>query len=408
MDQDPTTVNQETAPVADHEVDSNYTKRDIKIPREKKRTGLIVSIIVAVLVVVLGGLALWFCLWYSNPEQVAYDAMQNLFKAENVGLEGGFVITNPSQDDALQTIFFEFDSAANRLPASASAKVTFIFNPEVVEGDPRVSIEVKNIIMQDGVLYLQFAGLMDSINSLELDEDTRAEMEVYLQTLEVIDNEWWRISLPELLETMEVPEEQSNAVTEVYGCAVQAMNGDMSGEMATIYKQNRFIKVETSKRLEPEEDSGASEIAAGHKAYELTLDKAKLADFVNQLPETETAQEFFACYNRVAEKYGGETIDSDDIDEIDADDVDWPESDNVRVFLEISQWGHQLRSAHVYAYDDDGESVGSGAVLFKYDAVTVSAPESYRPITELFEELAEMFVQLFSMSVEGNGEISWD
>ena len=78
MDQDPTTENQETTAVAVHEVDSNYTKHDIKLPHEGKRTGLVIGIIVAVLVLIFGGTTLWFCLWYSNSDQVAYDAMNNL------------------------------------------------------------------------------------------------------------------------------------------------------------------------------------------------------------------------------------------------------------------------------------------------------------------------------------------
>lgn len=189
MDQDPTTVNQEPTEVVAHEVDSNYAKHDIKIPREKKRTGLIIGIVVAVLAVILGGLALWFCLWYSNPDQVAYDAMNNLLRAENVGFEGGFTILNPDEDDALKMIIISFDSASSGLPNAASAKVQFIFNPDYVEGDPRVLIEVKNIVMRDGVIYLQIGGIMDSINSVEIDDDERESMEVFLSTLEVIDNE---------------------------------------------------------------------------------------------------------------------------------------------------------------------------------------------------------------------------
>ncbi len=404
MDQDPTTVNQEPTEVVAHEVDSNYTKHDIKIPREKKRTGLIIGIVVAVLMVILGSLALWFCLWYSNPDQVAYDAMNNLLKAENVGLEGGFTILNPDEDDALKMVIISFDSASNSLPNATSAKVQFIFNPDYVEGDPHVLIEVKNVVMRDGVIYLQIGGIMDSINSVEMDDGERESMAVFLNTLEVIDNEWWQISIPDLIETMELPAQQSDAMTEVYSCAVQAMNSDVSGEISAIYKQNRFIEVKSSKQLAPSNESAASELASGHKAYELTMNKAKLASFVNELPETAVAEEFFACYNKAAKQYGGETIDAKDIDEIDEDDVTWPDAEDLRVFLEISQWSHQLRSAHIFAYND-GQDVGGGTVMFKYDQVEVTPPESYRPITELFDELAEMFSQLFMMPAENYEEV---
>lgn len=406
MEQNPTTVNQEaTEETVAHEVDSNYTKRDIKIPHEKKHTGLIVGIILAVLVAVCGGLALWFFCWYSNPDQVAYDAVNNLIKAENVSLEGGFTIINPDEDSTLKMVLISFDSASSHLPSSTSAKIQFIFNQDQVEGDPRVLIEAKNVVMRDGVVYLQIGGIMESINSLGIDDDSRESIEVFLNTLEVIDNEWWQISIPDLIDVMELPETQSDAVTGVYQCAVQAMNRDDSGDIATIYKQNQFIEIKSSKQLAPDAEAASSEVASGHKAYELTLNKAKLASFVNRMPETNAAKEFFACYNGVAQKYGGETIDISDIEEISEDDIEWPDAKNLKIFLEISQWDHRLRSVYVFAYGDDGQDVGGGSVMFKYDNVAVTPPDSYRPITELFDELAEIFSQFFAVPAEDYEEM---
>lgn len=408
MDQDPTTVNQETAPKATHEVDSNYTKHDIKIPSEKKRTGLIIGIVVAVLLILCGGLILWFYLWYSNPDQVAYDAMTHLIEAENVGIEGGITIMNPDEDSALKMLSIAFDTASNNLPNSTAAKIMFIFDADKVEGDPQILIEVKNIVMRDGVIYLQIGGIIDSINSLEIDDDTRASMEYFLSTLEVIDNEWWQISIPDLLETMELPAQQNDALTGMYRCAMQAVSSDMSGEIATIYKQNQFVEIKSSKQLAPDNEDVVATLEAGHKAYELTINKDKMASFVNRLPETQTATDFFACYNDVAKQYGGERLSASDFDEISAEDVEWPDSEQLRVFLEISQFEHRLRSAHVFTYDDDGRSTGGGTLMFKYDAVTVNPPESYRPITELFDELSEMFSQMFMVPVEENEEELWD
>lgn len=408
MDQDPTTVNQETTPKVTHEVDSNYTKHDIKIPSEKKRTGLIIGIVVAVLLVLCGGLILWFYLWYSNPDQVAYDAMTHLIEAENVGIEGGISIINPDEDSALKMVSIAFDASSNNLPSSTAAKVMFIFDADKVEGDPQILIEVKNIVMRDGVIYLQIGGIMDSINSLEIDDDTHASMEYFLNTLEVIDNEWWQISIPDLLETMELPAQQNDALTGMYRCAMQAINSDMSGEIATIYKQNQFVEIKSSKQLAPDAEDVVDALEAGHKAYELTINKDKMASFVNRLPETQTANDFFACYNDVAKQYGGERLSANDFDEISAEDVEWPDSEHLRVFLEISQFEHRLRSVHIFTYDDDGQTTGGGIVVFKYDTVTVNPPESYRPITELFDELSEMFSQMFMVSIEENEEELWD
>lgn len=63
---------------------------------------------------------------------------------------------------------------------------------------------------------------------------------------------------------------------------------------------------------------------------------------------------------------------------------------------------------NIFTYDDDGQTTGGGIVVFKYDAVTVNPPESYRPITELFDELSEMFSQMFMVPIEENEEELWD
>ena len=58
----------------------------------------------------------------------------------------------------------------------------------------------------------------------------------------------------------------------------------------------------------------------------------------------------------------------------------------------------------MYSYDD-GEDIGGGMILFKYDQVEVTAPESYRPITDLFDELAEIFSQVFMVPAESYEEM---
>lgn len=396
MDQDYQETDQELQesaaldePVA-HEVDSNYAVRDIKLAPEKKRKGLIIGAVAAAIVVVLGGLAAWFLIWYNNPTQVAFDAMNQLFQAQNVGLEGELVFNNPDPDSTLQSVNITFDSASKNLPSSSSAQVSLVFNPSVVQGDPQVSVTAQNVIMKDGIIYLQIAGLVDSINSLPLDDDARASMELFISALELIDNEWWQISLTDLADIIKLTEEQTNYATESYACALQLANADRADELSAIYKQNQFVKVKSSPSLAPDTET-APELSAGHKAYLLTLDKSQLAGFINALPDAASTQEFIACHNGVAQKYGATEIDASDIAEVDESDIDWPGTDRLQVYLEISQWGHQLRSAQIFTYDDEGTYTGGGVVKFKYDAVAVNPPESYRPISELFEELFEIF-----------------
>lgn len=396
MGEDPTTVNQETTTPVVHEVDSSYAKHDIKIPREKKgRVGLIIGIIVGLLVLIGGGIALWFFAWYNNPEQVAYDAMMNFFQAENVGFEGGFSFFFDNQDGAeespIKGVIFSFDNAANSLPNATSAKVSFVFNPDVVTGEPVVNIGIQNVFLRDGDLYLQVSGLVDSIKTIEVDEDEREAMEMYLSMIELVDNEWWRISLPELLEEMQVPSSQADALTDGYHCVLDTLSQNASDEMAQIYKQHRFVKVTPTKHLGTEAEY--TDLASGYKAYELSLDKEELAAYINALAEGERVEKFYGCVNRALQASGSEAqLSIEDIPEIAASDIEW--SDQNKIYLEISQFGHQLRRAVPYFYDDDDEYIGGGTILFKYDPVTVTAPDSYRPITDLFTEITEFISQM--------------
>lgn len=410
MGEDPTTVNQETTTQVVHEVDSSYAQHDIKIPREKKgRIGLIIGIIIGLLVLIGGGIAIWFFAWYNNPEQVAYDAMMHFFQAENVGFEGGLTfffddkgqpigVPDPSDGEyyysetsPIKSVIISFDNASSTLPNAASAKITFLFNPEVVTGNPRVNIAIQNVFLRNGDLYLQISGLVDSIKTIEVDEDERKAMEIYLNMIELIDNEWWRISIPELLEEMQVPSEQADTLTSAYRCVIDAISQNNSDELAQIYKQHRFVKVTPTKQLGTE--SEYAELAAGHKAYELSLDKEELAEYLNRVMETERTTEIYGCINQALTAYGSDhQFSVDDVPEISASDIEW--SDQNKIYLEISQFGHQLRSATPYFYDDDGNYIGSGTILFKYDPVTVTAPDNYRPITDLFTELADFVGQM--------------
>lgn len=407
MDEDPTTVNQEATTQVVHEVDSSYAKHDIKIPREKKgRVGLIIGIVAGLLVLIGGGIALWFFAWYNNPEQVAYDAMMNFFQAENVGFEGGFSFFFDTQgqetytdegdyyyvaESPIKGVIVSFDNASNSLPNATSAKVTFVFNPDAVTGDPQVNIGIQNVFLRNGDLYLQISGLVDSIKTIEVEEDEREALEMYLSMIEIVDNEWWRISLPELLEETQVPSSQADALTSAYSCAIDALSQNASDEMAQIYKQHRFVKVTPTKHLGTETEY--AELAAGYKAYELSLDKEELAAYINSLAESERVDEFYSCVNRALQVYGSDNrLSIEDIPEVSASDIEW--SDQNKVYLEISQFGHQLRSAVPYFYDDDGGYIGGGTILFKYDPVTVTAPDDYRPITDLFTELTEFVSQL--------------
>ncbi len=110
-------------------------------------------------------------------------------------------------------------------------------------------MQVSTVFMRDGVIYIQFSDLVESIEKLKLDQDTKDALSLYLDTIEVIDNEWWQISIPDIIDSLELESMQSNSIKEVYSCVVEAMDSDISGEMARFYGANKFCKLNKSIRM---------------------------------------------------------------------------------------------------------------------------------------------------------------
>lgn len=371
------------------------TKTSSKKPKTSHRGAKVAVIIVAVLVLALGGLATWFFAFYNNPEKVAFDAMNHLFSADNVGLEGGFTLwvsEDEKENSPISMVLLSFDSASNHLPTSNTATLSIYFNPEKVQGEPEVTLKLNNVVMQNGVLYFQIGGLMDSLESFSLSSDEWSAVEHFIPLLETIDNEWWQIDVNQIISELEIPASQKNTATQVYSCVVEAMNRNNSAEMAKLYEQHRFINVTPSKGLAPEGKGVSAELASWHNAYEVSIDRTALADYINAIPETATANEFYACFNAVENDSASVplSIDASDFDEISASDINLP--DDLKIFMEVSTFGHQLRSVYAYQFTDDYDL--SGSVAMKYQDVSVSAPTEYRPVTDLIEEFIELLEEM--------------
>lgn len=372
--------------------ESRHIDHDIDLAgsgKQKSRTGLMIGVIAGVLALVLGGLAIWFFAFYSNPEKVAFDAIENLITAENVTMNGSIaILPEATAESSFSSIILNIDSSSKTLPNSTTATLLITPNDDAEDAEA-IQIQLSTVYLADGVAYIQISGLMDAMDELGLDTATSSELSAIFDTLERIDNEWWQISVPNLISEMELEDDEAAGLNAIYACAVDAMNSDASGEIASLYKANKFVQVEAVKSII---DSAGNETLpnSGYKYYEVSLDSERLANFVNALPNTTVADTFYDCYNTAVEEYNiYEPIDASDISEASADDFELP--DDLHIYLEISRFGHKLRS--IAAEQQDGDVTISGSVLFQYEAGEVIEPEDYRSITELFDELTELFSQ---------------
>lgn len=402
------TQSTKTTPAAAHEVDSKYAERDIKLRKDSGdpcRMFKILIIILSVVLLLLGGFAIWYFAYYNQPEKVAFDAVENLLESDQLALQGGFTIVpkDLDDDDILKMILVSFDTSDKGLPNTSSAKLQLVFDANKVNLEHRLLLQAKNIIMQDGVIYLQISGLTESFQALaelessEYDADAASyelpdEVE---ELLEKIDDEWWQISVNDIVAEMGVDDTQSSAIKDMYACVVDYMDSDLSNDYAKLYRDNRFVKVEPTKYLEPDDLAGHdlvghSAIEKGHNVYTISVDKEKLANFLNEAPKTPAMRDFVSCYNQAGAKIGADPLDWEGAKPTTADDIGWPE--DLRVAVEISRLGHKLRSFAVY-YDNENIDL-TGSALVEYQSHATTAPESYRPISELTEEIMNLVMAI--------------
>lgn len=370
-------------PQVSRPVDSHHIEHDLRLPgdKAKRRTQMIIAAIIGVLVLILGGLAIWFFAFYNNPEKVMLDGVNNIFRAPNISLNGGGSMTlREGNDDTVQMVILNLTSSSSKLPNATDVSLLI-----TLANEQSINLQLGTVQMTDGAIYLKVSGIMDSVRSMGLEADAEGEMEELFSALETIDGEWWRISVRDVLEDMSGSREVADLYGSLYDCVLEAGTRDNSKTLVELYKQNKFIKVTPVKKIASGDGYTDYTAQAWHNLYEITIDKNALAEFINTIPDTAMAEEMYTCYNNAMAQYnpGADEISASDFDEISASDIDIPEE--LHLYAEVSQFGHKIRS--IWAYADSDEWQNSFAVTLGYQEATVSAPSEYRDITELFEIL---------------------
>lgn len=404
---------------------------------KKKRTGLI-ALLILLFVLILGGVgvAVWYFCFYNNPENIAFDAVNQFLQQKDLTITGTINYDWSSESGESRKAQLSLDGSRSGIAGNSDLKFNYSQDLKV-DGKRDIELDLGSVAMSDGVLYFRIGNLIETIDQFfdETEEapDTIEEQLVWqaiYQLLEIIDGEWWQISIPDILDMINESGDYDNEVAatrKFYNCMLDAAKQDVGGELAKIYRENRFlIAVEV-----PQSADGKRKPASGNNLYEIEFDYEKMASFMNALPKSDTANRFYTCYNtyideveEFAEDNLGEApehISADDAEEITADELsNSRNSDVTKYYLEIAQWGHQLKGVYIQSsitetpecpiYDnlddlappiacDQAPSITIVSIInlnFAYDSVTVIAPEKYRPVTDLAEEIVNTVIQVMS------------
>ncbi len=400
----------ESEPAAKTASASAAEKKSLKASR-------IVAIIVAILLVfALVGTALWYFFYYNHPDKIAYDAVSKLFTAENVGTKGEIILTpTPDESDsAINRIALRLDTPTNHLPATGT--LNFAVDQK---DDPDFDFDLEYVQLEDGVLYLKVDGIMAAIEAAGLDEDAQDDLTTTLELVDDIDGEWWEIAVVDLMKSLDMDRSTAEMADAVYTCAVDLAKGEGLNELGAIYDQHRFLTLEKVKSVNTDGHWYTHDADFGHMLYRASLNKRALADFINQLPETDSAETFADCYNTAVKDYykdrgfdsrryyESSLLDLDEIDEISAYDLDLPEE--LKFYLEISNWDHKLQR-FILTHTIEDEINLSADLTFDYRKATVNPPSSYKPITDLVDDdhLEEAYYEIWEVQTSAQSDDAFE
>lgn len=374
--------------------------------KKKSKVGLIVAIVLIVIMLLsIAGVVIWYFVYYNNPEVVAFDAVNHALSAENVGVNGQIFYEIDSESAAdIKGFTLDFTTVSNKIPNSIDATLQVHRRD-----DPDLTFSLGLVQMEDGLIYLRVEGIMDAIDAAELDSNLKKEISTALDLAEEIDGEWWEIAVADVTKALDADRDSAKLVDELHTCVIDAVKSDWPGELAASYQKHRFITVEKVSGVDTDGHWFTYQPSFGNSLYQISLNKRELASFLNELPEGQTTNNYVDCYNEAMKTYmksqgytsryrSSYLIDTDDIDELSAYDIDLP--DDMHFYFEISDFGHHLNRFLTEYSSDEEYSAGrfSANLAFDYRKVVVSAPASYKPLTDLIDDdrIEDAFYELYT------------
>lgn len=371
-------------------------------PEPKKRTNLIVGLIILAVFIIFGAAFLaWYCLVYSHPEKVVSDAMQQLLSTRQLTAKGDLIASDSSEKDQAFN-FAAFTSNVN--DANAHMIVKLKSSQLLDDQSDEFEIELGVIKLANGELYLQIAQLADVFDQYLEDNDAEVEDfgalgQILYAVVSTVDGEWWEVTLPEVLDAFGVDAELAQPLDDLYSCVMQASGEDYTGEVLKAYQDVPFLQVSDGTRS-IKDDGGhfESEAPSGQKFYPVTIDYDQLANFLNALSEGKMATSIEGCYHEYSEN--NDRLDdvfeteplTEDNEPLTADDLREILPEQLKIYLVISDWSHRLEWIN-FEFSEDDQLIGA-SISFDYQAPTIAAPELYRPATDFAEELEQVFQQI--------------
>ncbi len=366
------------------------TAAPVEVAPKKKKTGLIVGLIIGLIALIGGAVAAVLVLFVFNKSADAVPAaVTKVLSGEikNFAING--VLTANGEDSIVSGLSVNLDAKLD--VASMTNSVTA--NVDATIGEMNLDFTFDERQVADGDIYIKVSGLADSVTSMltsalsqsgidcdEADCDTLVEQMIsgsevsQLALIDAIEGEWLHA------DSSDFSRIGSNITNNETQCLVNAIAGasNYDKNVAEIYKQNPFVTYSTEN------------IAIAKKKdaiYKLGLDYAKMAGFVNAMQNSALANDLLAC--------SGATATKKDVTESDIQQIF---SNFPTVYAEIDNNNNFTR---LYFTIDQIGLTADLAISYP-DSVTVEEPSSY---LEMSDYLTELMQSLGGLSSYGGFEV---
>ncbi|MCR5699994.1 MAG: hypothetical protein K6G49_00990 [Candidatus Saccharibacteria bacterium] len=372
--------------------------------KKKRKKGPLLAIICVLVALLIGGGAFAAAYFINNqPANILASAFNNLLNAKQTEVSGSINLAlQNSEEFGVESISLNFDDKYSGL----SNNTTATLNVNFADGTSAPAIDFGEVMLNDGVLYLEASGLSDFYDGAFRDnlkatlmnqflpgDQTIAPVDPAIETatsqavdeileqigkiISSIDGQWIEISIDDILDSemlATIPADTRNNISGTYKCTANVLSqpANYSGEFSELYSQNPFINM----------------TAGADSFYNISFDAAKFANYLNAAPSTKLAKDLATCYG---------TNIADDSVAISAENIEAA----LGYFPQFSAkfdgfFDHHLTELKITGQND--LYILTSDLKFTYpDNVTITAPTDSRPVMDVVEEVYQglQAIQIF-------------
>ena len=372
------------------EINPNPSSDDIVFTDKpkKSKTGLIVGIICALLI--LGGAGGFIAAYAINnqPENIIASSIDKFVNAKKISTTGTI---NLDFDEDMVGI----DEATLTLGAAASDSNetgNLSLAVTMADGTEIKDLSIGETLMSDGILYLKFDGLEELYDkylsqylpiytTVNLEEtDTTVSVDEYTTTanslistyiadaISKIDGEWFEISVDDVLDSdylSSMSSSDKKQIKTTYNCVMDTLNNGQkySKELSDLYSKHKFIVMTSGE----------------NSYYNISFAARPFTDFLNAIPSTAFVTDFATCIGSDTSGIEDVTVDSETVEDF------LGQLPNISAKFD-GFFSHELSALKI---TDKKEAYTLSADLeFTYpDSLNISAPENATPIMERVEDI---------------------